>query len=201
VRTPAWLQNNSSLELGDDHRLTKTLTVCRQQRRDATSSITALPTKQRSSAHAPVSLSVLMTIFHKALLTCHPHSYSRSNPAEDPNRLRPTDPNSLGLFLQCTSLLRTMCLVIRLHSVTRQSGPKRTKRISQPVRFISGDLIWQIVTLVPACTDILKKNRSGMGRQGATDAHILQPHNPSTILNLTFAKLSKAVNISRSRRG
>ena len=35
---------------------------------------------------------------------------------------------------------------VRLHSVTRPSGPKRTKRISQPVRFISGDLIWQIVT-------------------------------------------------------
>ena len=35
---------------------------------------------------------------------------------------------------------------VRLHSVTRPSGPKRTKRISHPVRFISGDLIWQIVT-------------------------------------------------------
>jgi hypothetical protein len=32
---------------------------------------------------------------------------------------------------------------VRLHSVT----PKRTKRISHPVRFISGDLIWQIVTI------------------------------------------------------
>ena len=27
--------------------------------------------------------------------------------------------------------------VVRLHSVTRPSGPKRTKRISHPVRFIS----------------------------------------------------------------
>ena len=27
--------------------------------------------------------------------------------------------------------------------------PKRTKRISHPVRFISGDLIWQIVTISP----------------------------------------------------
>jgi hypothetical protein len=41
---------------------------------------------------------------------------------------------------------------VRLHSVTQPSGPKRTKRISHPVRFISGDLIWQIVTASPVYT-------------------------------------------------
>ena len=41
---------------------------------------------------------------------------------------------------------------VRLHSVTRPSGPKGRNE-SHPVRFISGDLIWQIVTsaqLIPS---------------------------------------------------
>jgi hypothetical protein len=45
--------------------------------------------------------------------------------------------------------------------------PKRTKRISHPVRFISGDLIWQIVTPLPEIADDV----DGTAVDDVTDKH------------------------------